>query len=62
MEKLRKMKTKKSVKKFLYEYQNPLQKWVFKSKSLNAKKKEMSFKTSLFKLYQLLRIISLTSS
>lgn len=39
MEKLRKMKTKKSVKKFLYEYQNPLQKWVFKSKSLNTKKK-----------------------
>ena len=39
MEKLRKMKTKKTVKKFLYEYQNPLQKWVFKSKSLNVKKK-----------------------
>ena len=50
MEKLRKMEIKKSVKKFLYEFQNPLQKWVFKSKSLNAKKKEMSFKTSLFKL------------
>ena len=36
MEKLRKMEIKKSVKKFLYEYQNPLQKWVFKSKSLNT--------------------------
>ena len=36
MEKLRKMEIKKSVKKFLYEFQNPLQKWVFKSKSLNT--------------------------
>ena len=38
MEKLRKMETKKSVKNFLYEFQNPLQKWVFKSKSLKKKR------------------------